>query len=86
MPLKSYLDQLRTQAKRLDGEPEKLVRQAFLAAGVPSSTYYRARDGAELRLETARRVSGILQGWKSGGRRQHGHRRTPAPAVKAAER
>lgn len=58
----TYLDQLRTLAAPLDPEnPERAVRLAFDAAGVPSSTYYRALYGADLRSDTAAKVARALR-------------------------
>lgn len=57
----TYLDQLRALAAPLNPEdPERLVRLAFDAAGVPSSTYYRALYGADLRSDTAAKVAHAL--------------------------
>lgn len=57
-----YLEQLRTLARGVDPEdPERVVRLAFDAAGVPSSTYYRAYYGADLRSDTADKVGRALQ-------------------------
>lgn len=58
----TYLDQLRALAAPLNpDDPERLVRLAFDAAGVPSSTYYRARYGADLRSDTAAKVADALR-------------------------
>lgn len=79
MPITSYLDQLRLEAATLGGNAEADVRRAFAAAGLPSSTYYRAKHGAELKCSTARQVSSILQHWKAGRLAKHGHQSQPAP-------
>ena len=86
MPMTSYLDQLRLEAATFgNGNAEQLVRRAFAAAGLPSSTHYRAKHGADLKYATARQVSGILQRWKAGGLPKHGRQSsTTARAVEAA--
>lgn len=50
--MKSYLNQLEAMASPT-GIP--LVK-FFEMAGVPASTYYRAKNGTDLRMATAKRV------------------------------
>lgn len=52
----SYFSQLATlaDARGID------LKQAFLEAGVPDSTYYRARAGLDLHARTAQRVASWL--------------------------
>lgn len=54
----TYFHQLATlaDAKGLD------LKQAFVEAGVPDSTYYRARAGQDLHANTAKRVALQLAG------------------------
>ena len=53
----SYLDQLQAKA----ASARMSLKEAFEAAGVPDSTYYRAVNGTtDLRLETAKKVADIL--------------------------
>ena len=56
MPMISYFDQLQVAAKQLDYP----LKQAFVDAGVETSTFYRTRLGASLRLVTASRVMALL--------------------------
>ena len=85
MPITSYLDQLRTEASTFDADAERCVRLAFADAGIPSSTYYRARMGAELKFVTAKQVAGVLHRWKSKGSPPNVSRTGKAAAtVKAA--
>lgn len=52
-----YFDQLDAIALLAGVE----LRDAFDAAGIPSSTYYRSLHGADLRVETANRVASVLR-------------------------
>lgn len=52
-----YFDQLDAMALLAGVE----LRDAFEAAGVPSSTYYRSLHGADLRVETANKVAGTIR-------------------------
>lgn len=52
-----YFDQLDAMALLAGIE----LRDAFEAAGVPSSTYYRSLHGADLRVETANKVAGQIR-------------------------
>lgn len=56
MPMISYFDQLQVAAKHLDYP----LKQAFVDAGVETSTFYRTRLGSSLRLVTASRVMAVL--------------------------
>ena len=60
MALRTYYQQLLDAA----GQDEKRVLTAFLRAGLPSSTFYRVRNGSHqsLRLSTARQVMNELHG------------------------
>jgi hypothetical protein len=64
MQIMSYLEQLRTEAATHEGNTEHTLRRAFAEAGLPSSTYYRSKYGAELKFATAKQVSDILHHWK----------------------
>lgn len=55
--LVSYLEQLDALAI----QARISLLHAFIAAGVPSSTYYRTLNGAELRFETAIKVASYLR-------------------------
>jgi predicted transcriptional regulator len=50
--MKSYMTTLRNRAKR----HRVKLKDAFIKAGLPDSTYYRANQGSELRYETAKLV------------------------------
>ena len=52
----SYYEQLICAAKQAD---IKLI-QAFRYAGIPTSTYYRAANGTDLHLSTAKKVFQII--------------------------
>jgi len=56
VPIISYFDQLQVAAKHLDYP----LKQAFVDAGVETSTFYRTRLGSNLRLVTASRVMAAL--------------------------
>jgi predicted transcriptional regulator len=53
----SYIQQLEKQA---DGMGVRLI-DAFKKANIPTSTYYRAKQGCDLRLATARKVSDAIK-------------------------
>jgi predicted transcriptional regulator len=55
--LVSYLAQLEAMAV----QARVSLLHAFIKAGVPSSTYYRTINGAELRYETATKVASFLR-------------------------
>jgi hypothetical protein len=55
--LTSYLEQLHALAILAGAD----LLKAFLAAGLPSSTYYRAINGTELRYDTATKVASVLR-------------------------
>lgn len=91
MQLMSYIEQLRTEAALSTDAPvnyfttERTLRRAFAQAGLPSSTYYRAKYGADLKFATAKQVSDIMQQWKTRGLSKHGSQpnasnRTVTPA------
>ncbi len=50
--MESYYEQLICAAKQAD---IKLI-QAFIHAGIPTSTYYRAANGTDLHFNTAQKV------------------------------
>lgn len=54
----SYFEQLATLAHTAGVD----LKRAFAEAGVPDSTYYRARLGQDLQARTARRVALQLAG------------------------
>lgn len=62
--VKPYFDQLDAMALMADVE----LRDAFAAAGVPSSTYYRSLYGADLRVETANKVAAVIRNHIKRGR------------------
>jgi hypothetical protein len=84
MAIVTYLDQLRILASSIDGADDKTVLRAFIEAGVPTSTYYRAIYGAELKAETADPVAKVLHAWKNGGLPGHGRSAKAPPAFAAA--
>lgn len=58
MAITTYLSQLQAQADKAGVS----LKEAFEAAGIPDSTYYRAINGTtELRLDTAMKVWQILE-------------------------
>lgn len=54
--MRTYLQQLQSLA----AENGTDLKECFLAAGVPDSTYYRAINGAELKFATAKRVEAAI--------------------------
>jgi predicted transcriptional regulator len=54
--LVDYFDQLKQAADHADVD----LLQAFKDAGVPTSTYYRARQGQGLHRDTAQKVMDVL--------------------------
>lgn len=66
--LVSYLSQLEALAV----QARVSLLHAFLEAGVPSSTYYRMINGAELRFETASKVASFLRRTIKRGGSTHG--------------
>lgn len=81
----SYIEQLRTEAAAIDNDIERTLRRAFAQAGLPSSTYYRSKYGADLKFATAKQVSDIMQLWKTKGLSKHGsHNYAPSSAVASA--
>lgn len=63
----TYFDQLDAMAL-LSGVD---LKDAFEAAGVPSSTYYRALYGADLRADTANKVAAFIRSKIKRGRTKH---------------
>lgn len=53
----SYINQLQKQADDMD---VRLI-DAFKKANIPTSTFYRAMQGCDLRLATARKVSDAIK-------------------------
>jgi len=43
------------------------LKRAFMLAGVPDSTFYRALHGQDLRLDTARKVAAAIEQWDTNG-------------------
>ena len=81
----SYIEQLRTEAATIDTDIERTLRRAFAQSGLPSSTYYRAKYGADLKFATAKQVFDIMQLWKIKGLSKHGsHNNAPDSAVASA--
>lgn len=60
--LTNYLEQLTKLAEANNVN----LKQAFVSAGVPDSTYYRALNGCDLRFCTAEKIASYL-GQQSGG-------------------
>lgn len=60
--LTNYLEQLTKLAEANNVN----LKQAFVSAGVPDSTYYRALNGCDLRFCTAQKIAGYL-GQQGGG-------------------
>jgi predicted transcriptional regulator len=56
MEIKSYFVQLAELAASKDAD----LKEAFLQAGVPDSTYYRVLNGRDLHYRTALKVAGSL--------------------------
>lgn len=57
MQITSYFDQLKAAAEKAGVD----LREAFIAAGLNTSAFYRARDGASMGLSVAKRaMDGIL--------------------------
>ena len=54
--MKTYLDQL----NELSAPTGVKLMQFFKLAGVPTSTYYRANAGQDLRLTTAKKVEDAI--------------------------
>lgn len=54
--IKSYFVQLAELAESRDTD----LKEAFLQAGVPDSTYYRVLNGRDLHYRTALKVAGTL--------------------------
>lgn len=61
--LHSYIDQLEELALQV----ELPLKRAFMLAGVPDSTFYRALHGQDLRLDTARKVAAAIEQWDTNG-------------------
>ena len=57
MMINKYINQLEDYAKKHD---VKLV-QMFKLAKVPTSTYYRAKNGVDLRFDTASKVAKAIR-------------------------
>jgi len=72
MQLMSYIEQLRAEAAAFDIDTERTLRRAFAQSGLPSSTYYRAKYGADLKFATAKQVYDLMQNWKIKGLSKHG--------------
>lgn len=83
MAIVTYFAQLETAARQLEGDTEMVLRRAFDEAGVPSSTFYRAKHGAELKGSTAKKVATVLFQQAREGR-AHGQRDTASRAADAA--
>lgn len=64
MAITRYYDQLTELAREIEGEPDRNLLRAFQAAGLPTSTFYRARQGTDLQSETASKVAEVLRRWR----------------------
>jgi predicted transcriptional regulator len=71
----SYLEQLEVMAK----DRNLVLADAFKAAGVPHSTFWRVTTQRhQLRFDTATKIASILEGGsRNEGRRKRKHRRKP---------
>lgn len=86
MQFMSYIEQLRAEAVAFDTDTERTLRRAFAQAGLPSSTYYRAKYGADLKFVTAKQVYDLMQHWKTRGLSKHGSQHNaPDSAVTSAK-
>lgn len=72
----TYFDQLDAMALLAGVD----LKEAFEGAGVPTSTYYRAHYGADLRAETANKVAGFIRSKVKRGRTKHAECRATAAA------
>jgi predicted transcriptional regulator len=61
--LHSYIDQLEELALKV----ELPLKRAFMLAGVPDSTFYRALHGQDLRLDTAQKIAAAIEQWDTNG-------------------
>jgi predicted transcriptional regulator len=57
MHMTHYFEQLRQLAQRNQFE----LKDAFIKAGIPDSTYYRALHGQDIRYATALKVARVIQ-------------------------
>lgn len=64
MSITRYYDQLVALASSIEGKTDRVLLRAFEAAGIPSSTFYRARLGTDLQGATAERVAVVLRAWR----------------------
>lgn len=83
MAIVTYFDQLKTAARQFDGDPEHTLLRAFTEAGLPTSTFYRARKGTDLRSDKAKSVATVLFNWKRQERAGNGAIGTGASAAEA---
>jgi hypothetical protein len=67
MQIVTYFDQLKTAARQFGENPDQVLLHAFVEAGLPTSTFYRARKGTDLRGDKARRVAQVLFKWAKEG-------------------
>ena len=82
MAIVTYFDQLKTAAAQFGSDPDAILLRAFTEAGLPTSTFYRARKGTDLRSDKAKSVANVLFNWAREGM-EHGADRgdaTPAEA------
>ena len=82
MAIVTYFDQLKTAARQFDGDPEHTLLRAFTEAGLPTSTFYRARKGTDLRSDKAKSVATVLFNWAREGV-DHGADRGDAATAEA---
>ena len=57
MMLCKYINQLQDIALKKDIR----LKDMFVVAGIPTSTYYRAMNGVDLRFDTAERVANAIR-------------------------
>lgn len=82
MAIVTYFDQLKTAARQFGGDPDHTLLRAFIEAGLPTSTFYRARKGTDLRSDKAKSVANVLFTWAREGM-EHGADRGDAAAAQA---
>lgn len=82
MAIVTYFDQLKTAASQFGGDPDAVLLRAFTEAGLPTSTFYRARKGTDLRSDKAKSVAEVLFIWAREGM-AHGASGCDAAAAEA---
>lgn len=80
MSIITYYDQLLTAARQFGDDPDAVLLRAFNEAGLPTSTFYRARKGTDLRSDSARKVANVMFNW-AREEVTGGSSREPAPTA-----